>query len=100
MLRSAHDREILRLAVPALGALGVVLALICVALADPRWLAGSMLLAGVGLYVRSRCSRCTWTGASPVWAGLLAFVFARLVTIGARFPRGGWAVTGAAVARG
>ena len=39
---------------------------------------------------RSRCSRSRWTGASTgVWAGLLAFVGARLVTLGCALRRAG-----------
>ncbi len=59
-----------------------------------------MLLAGVGVYVPITllALHFDW-GIAGVWAGLLAFVAARLVTIGSRFLRGGWAVTGAAVAR-
>ncbi len=67
---------------------------------DTRWLAGSMLLAGVGVYVPITllALQLDW-GITGVWAGLLAFVATRLATVGARFLRGGWAVTGAAVAR-
>ena len=67
---------------------------------DTRWLAGSMLLAGIGVYVPITllALQLDW-GITGVWAGLLAFVFARLATIGARFLGGRWAVTGAAVAR-
>jgi putative MATE family efflux protein len=67
---------------------------------DTRWLAGSMLFAGIGVYVPiTLLALALHWGITGVWAGLLAFVLARLATIGARFARGRWAVTGAAVAR-
>src|SRR5436190_657429 len=84
-------------------AAAVVFALdgILIGAGDTRWLAGSMLLAGIGVYVPVTllALRLDW-GITGVWAGLLAFVFARLATVGGRFLRGRWAVTGAAVARG
>jgi len=38
-------------------------------------------------------------GITGVWAGLLALVGVRLLTLGWRFAGGRWAITGAAVAR-
>ena len=65
---------------------------------DTRWLAGSMLLAGLGVYVPIAllALHLGW-GITGVWAGLLAFVGARLVTLGARLLGGRWAVEGAPV---
>ncbi|MEA2194787.1 MAG: hypothetical protein QOG42_1221 [Solirubrobacteraceae bacterium] len=67
---------------------------------DTRYLAGSMLLAGVGVYVPIALLALAldW-GVTGVWAGLLALVGVRLVTLGWRFAGGRWAITGAAVAR-
>ncbi len=68
---------------------------------DTRYLAGSMLLAGIGVYVPIALLALAldW-GMTGVWAGLLCLMVARLLSIGARFARGRWAVTGAAVVRG
>jgi Na+-driven multidrug efflux pump len=67
---------------------------------DTRYLAGSMLLAGAGAYIPIAllALELDW-GVTGVWAGLLALVGVRLVTLGARLARGRWAVTGAAVVR-
>ena len=67
---------------------------------DTRYLAGSMLLAGVGVYmpIALLALALDW-GLTGVWAGLLALVAVRLLTLGWRFAGGAWAVTGAAVAR-
>jgi putative MATE family efflux protein len=67
---------------------------------DTRYLAGSMLVAGVGAYVPIALLALAldW-GLTGVWAGLLALVGVRLLTLGWRFAGGAWAVTGAAVAR-
>jgi putative MATE family efflux protein len=68
---------------------------------DTRYLAGSMLLAGLGAYVPfALLALALGWGFTGVWAGLLALVGVRLVTLGWRFAGGRWAVTGAAVARG
>ncbi len=68
---------------------------------DTRYLAGSMLLAGLGVYVPiALLALALEWGFTGVWAGLLALVGVRLVTLGWRFAGGRWAVTGAAVARG
>ena len=50
---------------------------------------------------RSRCwrSQLGW-GITGVWAGLLALVGVRLLTLGARFAGGRWALTGAAACSG
>jgi len=67
---------------------------------DTRYLAGSMLLAGVGVYVPIALLALAldW-GVTGVWAGLLALVGVRLLTLGWRFGGGRWAIPGAAVAR-
>jgi MATE family, multidrug efflux pump len=67
---------------------------------DTRFLAGSMLVAGVGVYapIALLALALDW-GVTGVWAGLLALVGVRLVTLGQRFARGAWAITGSAVTR-
>ncbi|MEA2234083.1 MAG: hypothetical protein QOD83_3899, partial [Solirubrobacteraceae bacterium] len=67
---------------------------------DTRYLAGSMALAGLCVYVPVALLALTlhW-GITGVWAGLLALVGVRLLTLGWRFAGDRWAVTGAAVAR-
>lgn len=67
---------------------------------DTRYLAGSMLLAGLGAYVPIALLALAldW-GVTGVWAGLLALVGVRLITLGWRFAGGTWAITGAAVSR-
>jgi putative MATE family efflux protein len=67
---------------------------------DTRYLAGSMLLAGIAVYVPIALLALAldW-GVTGVWAGLLALVGVRLVTLGWRFAGARWAITGAAVAR-
>jgi len=67
---------------------------------DTRYLAGSMLLAGIGVYtpIALLALDLQW-GIAGVWAGLLAFVGARLLMLALRFGRGRWAVTGAEAAR-
>jgi Na+-driven multidrug efflux pump len=59
-----------------------------------------MALAGLGVYVPVALLALTlhW-GITGVWAGLLALVGVRLLTLGWRFAGDSWAVTGAAVAR-
>jgi putative MATE family efflux protein len=67
---------------------------------DTRYLAGSMLFAGVGVYVPiALLALALDGGVTGVWAGLLALVGVRLVTLGWRFADGRWAVTGATVLR-
>jgi Na+-driven multidrug efflux pump len=64
---------------------------------DSRYLAGSMLLAGLGAYVPiALLALALGWGVTGVWAGLLALIGVRLLTIGWRFAGGRWAVTGAA----
>jgi putative MATE family efflux protein len=66
---------------------------------DSRYLAGSMLLAGLGAYVPiALLALALGWGVTGVWAGLVALMGVRLVTIGWRFAGGRWAVTGAAAA--
>jgi len=83
-------------------AAAVVFALdgILIGAGDTRYLAGSMLFAGVCVYVPIALLALAldW-GVTGVWAGLLALVGARLVTLGWRFRGGRWAITGAAVTR-
>ena len=67
---------------------------------DTRYLAGSMLLAGLGVYIPiALLALALGWGLTGVWAGLLALVGARLVMLGWRFCGRSWAITGAAVAR-
>ena len=67
---------------------------------DTRYLAASMLLAGLCVYVPiALLALALEWGLTGVWAGLLALVGVRLITLGWRFAGGSWAVTGAAVAR-
>jgi putative MATE family efflux protein len=64
---------------------------------DTRYLAASMLLGGAGVYVPiALLSLALDWGLTGVWCGLLAFMAARLLTLGPRFAHGRWAVTGAA----
>ncbi len=83
-------------------AAAVVFALdgILIGAGDTRYLAGSMLFAGACVYVPIALLALAldW-GVTGVWAGLLALVGARLVTLGWRFGGGRWAITGAAVTR-
>jgi putative MATE family efflux protein len=62
---------------------------------DTRYLAGSMLLAGLGAYIPIAllALRLDW-GIQGVWAGLLALMAVRLLTLGARFAGRRWAVVG------
>jgi putative MATE family efflux protein len=65
---------------------------------DTRYLAGSMLLAGLGAYVPiALLALALGWGLTGVWAGLLALMGVRLLTLGWRLAGGRWAVTGAAV---
>jgi Na+-driven multidrug efflux pump len=67
---------------------------------DTRYLAGSMLFAGLCVYIPIALLALAldW-GMTGVWAGLLALVGVRLLTLGARFANGRWAITGPTVAR-
>ena len=63
---------------------------------DTRYLAGSMLLAGLGAYVPiALLALALGWGLTGVWAGLLALMGVRLLTLGWRFAGERWAVTGA-----
>jgi MATE family, multidrug efflux pump len=68
---------------------------------DTRFLAVSMLLAGLVVYVPIALLALAldW-GLTGVWVGLLALVGVRLITLGGRFAGGAWAITGSAVTRG
>ena len=67
---------------------------------DTRYLAVSMLVAGLVVYVPiALLALALGWGIAGVWAGLLAFVGARLVALSLRLRGGRWAVTGAVVAR-
>jgi len=78
-------------------AAAVVFALdgILIGAGDARYLAGSMLFAGLGVYVPIALAALAldW-GITGVWCGLLALMAARLHTLGARLRSGRWAVTG------
>jgi putative MATE family efflux protein len=67
---------------------------------DTRYLAGSMLLGGVGVYVPVALLALAldW-GITGVWSGLLAFMGVRLLTLGRRFAGGRWAIMGPGVDR-
>jgi putative MATE family efflux protein len=68
---------------------------------DTRYLAGSMVLAGLGTYVPvALLALHEGWGIQGVWAGLLALMAVRLLTLGARFVGRRWARVGAAVTRG
>ena len=83
-------------------AAAVVFALdgILIGAGDTRYLAGSMLLAGLCVYVPIALLALAldW-GMTGVWAGLLALVGVRLLTLGVRFANRRWAITGAAITR-
>jgi putative MATE family efflux protein len=67
---------------------------------DTRYLAGSMLLGGVCVYVPiALLSLALDWGITGVWAGLLALMAVRLLTLGLRFGGRRWAITGARVDR-
>lgn len=84
-------------------AAAVVFALdgILIGAGDTRYLAGSMLLAGLGTYVPiALIALAAGWGIQGVWAGLLALMAVRLVTLAWRLRSRRWAIVGAAVARG
>jgi putative MATE family efflux protein len=67
---------------------------------DTRYLAASTLLAGFGVYVPiALLALALGWGVTGVWAGLLALIGVRLITLGWRFAGSSWAITGPAVAR-
>jgi len=77
---------------------GAVFALdgILIGAGDTRYLAGSMLLAGLGAYVPIALASLEFDwGITGVWCGLLALMFVRLATLGVRFRGRRWAVVGA-----
>ncbi len=79
-------------------AAAVVFALdgILIGAGDARYLAGSMLLAGFGVYAPVAVAALAFDlGIVGVWCGLLGLMAARLVTLGARFRSGRWAIVGA-----
>ncbi|MDX6691641.1 MAG: hypothetical protein QOG15_3098 [Solirubrobacteraceae bacterium] len=83
-------------------AAAVVFALdgILIGAGDTRYLAGSMLLAGLGTYVPiALIALAAGWGIQGVWAGLLALMAVRLLTLGRRLRSRRWAIVGAAVAR-
>jgi putative MATE family efflux protein len=63
---------------------------------DSRYLALSMLVGAVAVYVPIALLTLAldW-GIAGLWCGLLAFMGARALTLGPRFAGGRWAVTGA-----
>jgi putative MATE family efflux protein len=62
---------------------------------DTRYLAASMLFAGFAVYVPiALLALALGWGIVGVWCGLLALMAARLLTLGVRFRRGAWALTG------
>jgi putative MATE family efflux protein len=78
---------------------GAVFALdgILIGAGDTRFLALSMLIsAGAAIPVAVVALTADW-GIVGVWAALCTFIALRLVTCGARFATGRWAVTGATV---
>ncbi len=78
---------------------GAVFALdgILIGAGDTRYLAVSMVIAGFGAYVPIALAALAFDwGITGVWAGLLALMAVRLVTLGARFGGRRWAVVGAA----
>jgi Na+-driven multidrug efflux pump len=81
-------------------AAAVVFALdgILIGAGDTRFLAGSMLLAGLGVYIPIALLALAldW-GIQGVWVGLLGLTAVRLATLGWRFAGRRWAVTGAGV---
>jgi Na+-driven multidrug efflux pump len=59
-----------------------------------------MLLAGLGTYVPiALIALAAGWGIQGVWAGLLALMAVRLLTLGRRLRSRRWAIVGAAVAR-
>ena len=63
---------------------------------DTRFIKWSMVFAAVGVFVPIclLSLELDW-GIAGVWCGLNALMVARLATMGARFARGRWALTGA-----
>ena len=83
-------------------AAAVVFALdgILIGAGDTRYLAASMVAAAAAYVPIALAALAFGWGITGVWCGLLALMAVRLVTLGARFRGGRWAVTGAARAPG
>jgi putative MATE family efflux protein len=63
---------------------------------DTRYLKWSMVFAALGVFVPiALASLAFGWGIVGVWCGLIALMIARLATLGVRFERRSWAVTGA-----
>jgi putative MATE family efflux protein len=80
-----------------LGAAVFALDGILIGAGDTRYLAASMLVAGFGVYapIALAALALDW-GIVGVWAGLIALMLTRLLTLAARFRTRRWAVPGAA----
>jgi putative MATE family efflux protein len=66
---------------------------------DTRYLAATMVLAGLGAYVPVALAALAFGwGITGVWCGLLLLMAVRLVTLALRFRGRRWAVTGAQAA--
>jgi putative MATE family efflux protein len=79
-----------------LGAAAFALDGILIGAEDTRFLKWSMLFAAVGVYVPIALASLNFGwGIVGVWCGLIALMVARLATLGLRFGRRRWAVTGA-----
>jgi putative MATE family efflux protein len=100
VIERAHAIWLMLACMQPLAAVVFALDGILIGAGDTRYLAGSMLLAGVGVYVPIALLALAldW-GITGVWSGLLALMSARVLTLGWRFARGPWAVTGAGVDR-
>lgn len=112
-LRSEYDREIVRLAVPALGALaaeplyilvfalmqplaGAVFALdgILIGAGYGPFLAASMVAAFLSCAALLLATLAEDWGIRGVWVALVVLILVRLTPMAARFRRGRWLVTG------
>ena len=62
---------------------------------DLRYMAWAMLVAALVLVAGGALVLQFGLGIGWLWAAIAAFMFARLITLGARFRTGRWAVTGA-----
>jgi putative MATE family efflux protein len=96
VIERAHAIWLMLASMQPLAAVVFALDGILIGAGDTRYLAGSMLLAGVGVYVPIALLALAldW-GVTGVWAGLLAMMGVRLLTLGHRFAGARWAVTGA-----
>ena len=101
--RSPYDRDIVRLAVPALGALAAEPLYLLVDTAmvghlgtDELAALFGMLAAALGVFVPvALLSLALDWGIVGVWAGLVGLIAVRLVTCGWRFSSRRWALVGA-----